>query len=315
MVRYFICVLFSFILLVSNLFAESIPFTHQGRSFKLAVPAKNGAKKPLLVLLHGCKQSAEIILKGTSLDEEALKRQFFLLVPDQSAARNSERCWNWFYSHEQLRSGINEMGYLVAAIENLARSYPIDRTRIYVAGLSAGGAMAHNLLACYPDYFSGVAIHSGLTFKTAENIYEAQTVLTASSQKHPEYLGSKAFACGKHTKNTSQLKKVLIIHGSDDKRVPSLHADLMSSTHQILSDLIDDGVINQSDSPLLNESTEVFENGYKAFTTERKFKTFVERKVLIQGLKHAWGAGKPLSENFDPKAPSSNKIILNFFNL
>jgi poly(3-hydroxybutyrate) depolymerase len=181
--------------------------------------------------------------------------------------------------------------------------------------LSAGGAMAHNLLACYPDYFSGVAIHSGLTFKTAENIYEAQTVLTASSQKNPEYLGASAFACGQHDKKTSQLKKVLIVHGTDDKRVPSLHADLMTSTHQVLSDLIDDNVINQSDSPLNNESTEVFENGYKAFITERKFKTFVERKVIIQGLKHAWGGGKPLSENFDPKAPSSNKIILNFFNL
>lgn len=115
-----------------------------------------------MLLLHGCKQSADIILEGTGLATEAMKRNFFILVPEQSASMNSDRCRNWFYSHEQVRGGFNEMVTLISAIETLSSKYPIDHTRLFVADLSAGGAMAHNLMACYPDYFKGVAIQCGL---------------------------------------------------------------------------------------------------------------------------------------------------------
>lgn len=301
--------------LCSICFAEAISFTHEGQNFKLINPSKTGAKKPLLLLLHGCKQNPDIIVQGTGMMNEAMKRNFSLLVPEQPYTMNSDRCWNWFYSHQQIRGANTEMGRFVSAIEGLSRQYPIDRSRVYVAGMSAGGAMAHNLLACYPDFFAGVAVHSGLAFKTAENVYEAQTVITSTTQKTPEYLGTRAFQCGHFAGRVSQLKKVLIIHGLDDKRVPSLHADLISSTHEVLSDLLDDARINHSDFPVAVETTENFEFGYKAFITDKKYKTFDERKILIKGLVHAWGAGKPISENFDPKAPSSNAFILNFFNL
>jgi poly(hydroxyalkanoate) depolymerase family esterase len=296
--------------------AEEVSFSHLGQSFKLINPSsKNGPKKPLLLLLHGCKQNAEMIAKGTGLWDEAMKRQFFLLVPEQSLNANSDHCWNWFYSFQQMRGGYTEMSTFISAIENLSRNYPIDRSQLYVAGISAGGAMAHNLLACYPDYFAGVAIHSGLAYKTAENVFEAQTVTTASTQKTPEYLGTKAFECGHFTGRASALKKVLVIHGIDDKRVPSLHADLITSTNEVISDLLDDGTLNHSDSPVAVETVQNYENDYKAFITDKQYKNFTERKVMIKGLVHAWGGGKPISENFDPKAPSSSDFILNFFNL
>jgi poly(hydroxyalkanoate) depolymerase family esterase len=301
--------------LCSSAFSEPVSFYNQGRLFKLIAPARNAQKKPLLILLHGCKQNADSILEGTGLKDEALKRDFFLLVPEQSSMMNSDHCWNWFYSYEQARGSLNEMTSIISAIEVLGKSYSIDRSKIYAAGISAGGAMAHNLLACYPDYFSGVAIHSGLTFKTAENIFEAQTVLTAMTQKNPEYLGSKAYDCGRISGKPRMLKKILMIHGLDDKRVPSLHTDLMSSTQEVLSDLLDDETINHSDSPQIYEQTSNYANGYKAFITDKNYKSFSERKILIKGLKHAWGGGKPISVNFDPAAPSSNAFIFNYFNL
>ena len=315
MSRYQIFILIILTSLCTNVFGETVSFYNQGRLFKLIAPARNNQKKPLLLLLHGCKQSAESILEGTGLEAEALKRNFFLLVPEQSSMMNNDHCWNWFYSHEQVRGSLNEMTSIISAIEVLGNSYAIDRSKIYAAGISAGGAMAHNLLACYPDYFSGVAIHSGLTFKTAENILEAQRVLTATDQKNPEYLGSKAYACGRISSKPRVLKKILMIHGLDDKRVPSLHADLMSSAQDVLSDLLDDEIINHSDSPQAFEQTTNFANGYKAFITDRNYKSFSERKILIKGLKHAWGGGKPISVNFDPAAPSSNAFIFNYFNL
>ena len=315
MSRYLLLFLIFLTLLCSSAFSETISFYNQGRFFKLIAPARKNQKKPLLLLLHGCKQNADSILEGTGLETEALKRNFFLLVPEQSAMMNSDHCWNWFYSHEQVRGSLNEMTSIISAIEVLGNSYAIDRSKIFAAGISAGGAMAHNLLACYPDYFSGVAIHSGLTFKTAENIFEAQRVLTATDQKDPEYLGSKAYACGRVLAKPRMLKKILMIHGLDDKRVPSLHADLMSSTQEVLSDLLDDETINQSDSPQAFEQTTNFANGYKAFISDKNYKSFSERKILIKGLKHAWGGGNPISANFDPAAPSSNAFIFNYFNL
>ena len=315
MSRYLIFILIILTSLCTNVFGETVSFYNQGRLFKLIAPARNNQKKPLLLLLHGCKQSAESILEGTGLEAEALKRNFFLLVPEQSAMMNNDHCWNWFYSHEQVRGSLNEMTSIISAIEVLGNSYAIDRSKIYAAGISAGGAMVHNLLACYPDYFSGVAIHSGLTFKTAENIFEAQTVLTSTDQKNPEYLGSKAYACGRISVKPRVLKKILVIHGLDDKRVPSLHADLMSSTQEVLTDLLDDQIINHSDSPQVYEQTTNFANGYKAFITDKNYKSFSERKILIKGLQHAWGGGKPISVNFDPAAPSSNAFIFNYFNL
>ena len=315
MSRYLILILILLTSLCTSVFGDTVSFYNQGRLFKLISPNGKNQKKPLLLLLHGCKQSADSILEGTGLEAEALKRNFFLLVPEQSAMMNNDHCWNWFYSHEQVRGSLNEMTSIISAIEVLGNSYAIDRSKIYAAGISAGGAMAHNLLACYPDYFSGVAIHSGLTFKTAENIFEAQRVLTATDQKNPEYLGSKAYACGRISGNPRALKKILIIHGLDDKRVPSLHADLMSSTQEVLSDLLDDEIINHSDSPQVFEQTTNFANGYKAFITDKNYKSFSERKILIKSLQHAWGGGKPISVNFDSAAPSSNAFIFNYFHL
>lgn len=301
--------------LCSNAFAESIPFYHQGTLFKLINPSHDSQKKPLLLLLHGCKQSADIILQGTGLDQEALKRKFFLLVPEQSISMNSDHCWNWFYAFQQQRALFTEMSTMVSAIETVAMTYPIDHSRIFVAGISAGAAMAHNFLACYPDYFSGVAVHSGLAFKTAEDVFEAQSVLTTTTQKSPEYLGTKAYQCGRTVNNPPVIKKVMIIHGLDDKRVPSLHANLVSDTNQVISDLMDDKMLNHSDRPLVNQQVVTFPNGYTGFITDKNYKAFSERKILIKGMQHAWGGGQPISPNFDPKAPSSNSFILNFFNL
>ena len=286
-----------------------------GMHFKLINPNHSKEKKPLLLLLHGCKQNADLIIEGTGLAEEVVKRNFFLLVPEQSILMNSDHCWNWFYSFQQMRGVFNEMNTFVSAIKSLSLVYPIDDSRIFVAGISAGGAMAHNLVACYPDVFSGAAIHSGLAFKTAENIFEANTVLTAPKQKSAEYLGTSAYQCGHDLGMPLKLKKILIIHGLADQRVPVLHADLISATNSVLDDLIDDQVINDSDAPKINEQVISSPNGYDVHITDKNYKSFSERKILVKGLQHAWGGGKPLSANFDPKAPSSNLFILNYFGL
>lgn len=305
------------ILAVSQAFAKKITLPYMGRNYTLIIPDKNtDRKKPLLVVLHGCKQSSEIILEGTELDQAALKNDFYILSPEQSILNNIDHCWNWFMASNQLRGKTNEMGQIIGAIEMMVAGQKIDRQRVYLTGLSAGGVMAHNMSVCYPDYFAGVAIHSGLSYKVAESMHEAQTVLTSAQLKSPNYLGKKAFECSRDIKQR-RLTRMLLIHGENDKRVDPIHTELISKTNEVHMDYLDDGERNNSQRSVIKEVTLHFPNGYSASRIDRTYPTvdFVERTYLVKGLGHAWGGGRKISVNFDTQAPSSNDFILNFLQL
>lgn len=287
---------------------------YMARNFTLSVPDKvSKSPRSLVVLLHGCKQSPSLILEGTKLEKEAAKNDFLILAPEQPAYYNSDHCWNWFLDINQSRMLTNEMGQIIAAIDLVSNQYNVDKKKVFVTGISAGGVMAHNLTACYPDVFAASAIHSGLSFKVAENIPEAQTVLTSYEQKSPVYLGKKIYECSKEV--SQNLKKVLIIHGEDDSRVPSLHADLITKSQAVWRDYLDDGKKNNSVAVATKKQHLSFPNGYEVDLTDNQYPGFLERKLMIKGLGHAWGGGKPITVNFDPEAPSSNQFILEFFGI
>lgn len=310
---------FTFFLLVLALtvpaFAKKLTLPIMGRRYTIVTPDKKpNSNKPLLVILHGCKQNPNLILDGAELETEAIKKEFFIIAPEQSVLKNVDHCWNWFMDINQQRSVLNEMGQIIGAINTVATTMKIDRERIYLAGMSAGGAMAHNLAVCYPDVFSAVAIHSGLAYKVAENIYEAQTVLTASQLKSPNYLGESAYLCGREV-NQKRLKKMVMIHGNQDKRVDPFHQKLISETNEVMMDYLDDNRRNNSLKIVRKVSEQNVGNGYSVIRTEKNYGKLFEVSYLVKGMGHAWGGGKALSNNFDPKAPSSTQLILNFFQL
>lgn len=301
--------------LTQNALSKRINLVQLGRNFVLVSPEiKPTAPRPLLVLLHGCIQDPSLILEGTQLEVAALKNNFYILVPEQSKFSNIDRCWNWFMGFEQMRNPGTEMGQIISGVEMATVSYPIDKSKIYVAGISAGGAMAHNLTACYPDVFTGSAVHSGVTFKAAETIYEARPVLTAHDQKSPEYLGKRMLECSAYVQK-KKLKKVLIIHGDQDRSVSSFHADLITKSQAVWRDYLDDGSRNDSARGTVSTQNIKFTNGYEVEKTDTQYQNFLERKLIVKGLPHAWGGGKPVSVHFEPKAPSSTEFILDFFGL
>lgn len=295
--------------------ARRISLVHMGRNFVLVVPDKlTKGPKPLLVLLHGCKQSPSLILEGTQLEVEANKNEFYILAPEQPNYYNMDHCWNWFQDFQQRRIVGSEMGQIIAGIDVISKNHSIDLNKVFVTGISAGGVMAHNLTACYPDVFTGSAIHSGLTYKVAESVREAQSVLTSYEQKSPEYLGKKMFECARDVKK-KKLSKVLIIHGRDDSRVPSLHSELISKSQAVWRDYLDDGKANNSVRGVTRSETMRLPRSYSVEQTDIQYPGFHERMLMVKDLGHAWGGGKPISVNFDPKAPSSNQFILQYFDL
>ncbi len=310
----FIFVLF---LMSASAFSKRVHFPFMGRNFTLVVPeTASPTKRPVLVLLHGCKQTPDIILKGTGLEKMALQKNFLILAPEQSLIYNMDHCWNWFLSSQQERNSVSEMAQIMDALELVKHTYKVDGQKVFVAGMSAGGVMAHNLAACYPDVFKGVAIHSGLSYKIAESLNEAQTVLTIQDQKSPEYMGKSAAACAAHY-GSHQLSRFLMIHGSLDPRVNAVHSEIISKTNQVWWDFEDDGRRNHSQEPAIKRSMLPSHPAYSVVKTEKTYKLrqMIEQKIIINGMVHAWGGGVPVTENFDPKAPSSSQFILNFFQL
>ena len=283
-------------------YASTRTFFSLGRNYKLTTPFDVTVKRPLLVLLHGCRQDASIILEKSRMDEAAYARNFYILSPEQSALMNMSQCWNWFYSEQQKRSPLTEMGGIVATLQALTKTEQIDTDRIYVAGLSAGGALTHAMSVCYPDVFKGAAIHSGLAFKVAENLNEGKDILKATKLKSPVYLGQKARACAGEVKR--KLNTILIIQGMDDESVRPMHAKLISDTNWVM----------RNESFTETKSTKNYPHGYSIQTIKKAGQNFQEISYFVKGLKHAWGGGENF-DYFDPAAPSSNDLILRAFGL
>jgi len=147
------------------------------RRYKLYVPpGQLGQALPLVVMLHGCKQNPDDFAAGTGMNQLAQAQGFFVLYPEQSKDANPSACWNWFkHSHQQ--RGAGEPALIASLTQAIIQHYNIDAQRVYVAGLSAGGAMAAVLAVTYPELFAALGVHSGLPAGAASNVVQALMVM------------------------------------------------------------------------------------------------------------------------------------------
>ncbi|WP_180130914.1 PHB depolymerase family esterase [Rhodoferax sp. BLA1] len=147
------------------------------RRYKLYVPPGHlGKTLPLVVMLHGCKQNPDDFAAGTGMNQCAQALGLFVLYPEQAADANPSACWNWF-QHQHQQRGAGEPALIASLTQAITQQYNIDAQRVYVAGLSAGGAMAALLAVAYPDVFAAVGVHSGLPAGAASNVAQALMVM------------------------------------------------------------------------------------------------------------------------------------------
>jgi feruloyl esterase len=208
-----------------------------------SVPAK-ARNAPLVVLLHGCGQTAAGYNAGTGWSQLAASRSFAVLAMEQKAANNPGTCFDWFLP-EDIRRGEGEVDSIAAAIRHMIAEYALDGARVFITGLSAGGAMTAAMLACYPELFAGGAIIAGLPYGAAHNVRDALEAMRAAPLKTPRQWGDAVRAAAP---NTGRWPRVSVWHGGMDTTVnisnaqasaaqwADLHGLALAAAHQDVMD-------------------------------------------------------------------------------
>jgi poly(hydroxyalkanoate) depolymerase family esterase len=273
------------------------------RAYKLFIPpAGSDTRAPLVVMLHGCKQNPDDFAAGTRMNELAQAEGWFVLYPGQDRVANQMGCWNWFKETDQ-RRGHGEPSIIADMTRAMLAEYPIDARRVYVAGLSAGGAMAAIMATTYPDLFAAAGIHSGLAHAAASDLASA---LRAMKQ------GPAPRGAAGETLDESRTVPTIVFHGDRDTTVHPGNGDQVVAQARW-------GVVRRSLGAVLERGvrSEVGEvPGGRSFTrtVHRDLRGKVDAEHwLIHGAGHAWAGGSANGSYTDPLGPDASREMLRFF--
>ncbi|MBT2321934.1 PHB depolymerase family esterase [Variovorax paradoxus] len=268
-------------------------FTHQHRSiaYKLFVPARNtGRRRPLLLMLHGCAQDPEDFAAGTRMNRLADEHGFLVLYATQTKQHNAAKCWNWFLpQHQQREHG--EPALLAALTRSVMAEQAADPARIYVAGLSAGGAMAGILGRTHPELFAAVGVHSGLPIGAAKDLMSALAAM-------------KNGAAGA---NADSVRPTIVFHGDADETVHPRNGEEVAKAAL---------AAGPADSrPQVHETLGRSRQGraYARRTYANAHGRIAVEHWLVHGAGHAWAGGSAEGSFTDPAGPDASAEMLRFF--
>jgi poly(hydroxyalkanoate) depolymerase family esterase len=277
------------------------------RAYKLYIP-KTYAKKrlPLIIMLHGCTQNPDDFAAGTRMNELADKHAFLVAYPAQSANANGSNCWNWFNVSDQVRDR-GEPSLIAGITREVASNYRVDERRIFVAGLSAGAAMAVILGATYPELFAAVGAHSGLPYGAADDVPSAFAAMRGSSGPIFSGRGLKSRTSTPRFAPT-RAPSTIVFHGDHDTTV---NADNGS---KIVAQAI---ALGRSQTGCLKQSVQaqVSANGRECTITiyrDSMMRPCIEQWVL-HGAGHAWSGGCSNGSYIDERGPDASAEMVRFF--
>lgn len=287
---------------VGQFIAERFDTDSGSLHYKLFVPnAYTGAPLPLIVMLHGCGQDAEDFAGGTGMNALAEKFHCLVAYPEQSHSANGGKCWNWFEEGHHQR-GQGEPALIAGITQKIIAEYAIDTTRVCVAGLSSGGAMAVILGRTYPDLFTAVGCHSGLAHGSATDRYGAMLAMRNGAATRTLAKSGPA-ASG----------PIIVFHGDMDATV---HLNNSAGVVQQSIDSYTAGIPQQRrqfEVVLSEETGEMTGRGFTRNIHRGIAGEIVAEQWTVHGTGHAWSGGNRRGSYTDTKGPDASEEMLRFF--
>jgi poly(hydroxyalkanoate) depolymerase family esterase len=288
-----------------------IEHNHQRLPARLYIPSRYRPEQaaPLLVMLHGCTQSAEDFAALTKINRYAEQHCFLVVYPEQIRRANFKRCWNWFRPENQVRDQGEPLA-ITEVVNSVQQRYHIDTDRVYVAGLSAGAAMAVTLGATYPDIFAAVGVCAGVAYRAATSFSEALTAMrrgTVRSRSH----GYAAYqAMGQYRR----VVPLMVFHGTADSTVAPVNASQIVTQWAHANRFAAGGTT--SSEPSLASASDGIAPGGRSYV-QRVYEGFdgdvVIEMYLVNGMGHCWPGGKDDSSYSDPQGPDASRLLIEFF--
>src|SRR5450631_330399 len=261
-------------------------------AYKLYTPQGSKRRRlPLLVMLHGCAQSASSFAIGTRMNRIADERGFLVLYPQQSVSANLNRCWNWHRPGDQKR-GSGEPSMIAALTRHIIDLCKANSARVYIAGISAGGSAAAITASAYPELYVAVGVHSGLA---RGDIRTLQGALSAMRRGMEFSANSK----------TARPVYTIVFHGDEDRIVhPSNAAGFLSAVQR------------SSSQPLKSRSENGRSKGGRDFTRTEYWRgsgDVLLENWTVHGSGHAWSGGSAAGSYTDPAGPDASHEMIRFF--
>jgi poly(hydroxyalkanoate) depolymerase family esterase len=267
------------------------------RSYKLYIPHRRYAGRPrLLVMLHGGTQDPDDFAAGTRMNVLAEEYGLIVAYPSQCKSANASLCWNWFKPEDQMR-GLGEPCIIAGITGEITAEYDIDPKCVYVAGLSAGGAMAAVMGATYPELYAAVGVHSGLAYKSATDVVSAFAAMRGDTGlRHRSQRKSRRGA------DNDARVRTIVFHGDADRIVHPSNAEKIINAQAKIGDSVERAETRSSAG-----------RAYSRAVTRDKTGSSVVEQWLIHGSGHAWSGGSADGTYTDPHGPDASREMLRFF--
>jgi poly(hydroxyalkanoate) depolymerase family esterase len=259
------------------------------RAYKLYVPRLRINKPaPLIVMLHGCTQSADDFAAGTRMNALAEEYGFLVAYPEQPATANAMHCWNWFKPDDQRRDE-GEPSLIAGITKQIMGSHRVDPARVFIAGLSAGGAAAAIMGETYPDLYAGVCIHSGLPYAAASDLPSALDAMRTGTSVRRRSNGAVP---------------TIIFHGDEDpivhRRNGEAAAAQVTGSATGLRQITEEG-----HAPDGHTYSRVMYKDSRDVTVCEYWR--------IHRAGHAWAGGSSSGSYTDPMGPDASREMVRFF--